>query len=584
MSCGDGFECGHHVGWFWVERGGAACTLVVVYMSIRLSETVSEFRSIQRFRTQDTGHRTTGYEPGNFTDLTNSTPIAASSTRSRRSTDRLDTCTDDMMAESTAITIKKFDGADYKSWSLEIEILFEQKQVLGIVDGTEEAPDSKDRTEFKARKKQHGIARSTILLAIERSLQQQYGVQKDPNALWDQLKENYKSKVKLNVWALRDEMSAVKLSNCENVQEYASKIQGYVNDFNLCAESSTGTMPKSEHSYYLMQGIPKDDHWRFFTQLMYDKIDTLADKPEEIVTKMKAHEARLQKDDDSEVAAMFSKLQTKSNKRRQARKSRNTRGSGSVSDGSSSYNEKHVSRRTNWRDTQECYRCHKKGHIARYCPSTAPVVSGAPTETTAAAAATTMTTTSIENYWMTVTGRSPEKEGWYMDCATTTHICGDQQRFEQYTEYTKREEREICDFAGRKAGKATGHGDVRLRLRLPGGRKHEVVVRNVLHVEGAPNSLSQSWLMDWGLRIVPVNGYGIKIYDKVPAEYNGRSRGNLVGVAPQIGGLFRLDMKFAGKRYRARGWLLRRNFEGILGLVSFGRTFRESSIFVFIGV
>jgi len=213
------------------------------------------------------------------------------------------------MAKSTAIAIKKFDGTDYKSWSFEVEILLEQKQVLGIVYGTEEAPDAKnakDATEFNAWKKQHGIARSTILLALERSLQQQYGIPKDAKALWDQLKEDYKSKVKLNVCALHDEMSAVKLSNCENVHEYASKIQGYVNDFNLCAESSTGTMPHSEHSYYMMQGIPKDDDWRFFTQLMYNKIDTLADEPEEIVTKMEAHEARLQKDDDSKVAAMFS--------------------------------------------------------------------------------------------------------------------------------------------------------------------------------------------------------------------------------------------------------------------------------------
>ena len=58
--------------------------------------------------------------------------------------------------------------------------------------------------------------------------------------------------MKLNVWALRDEMSAVRLSDCENVQEYASKIESYVNDFNLCANtdsSSTGsgTLPKSEH-------------------------------------------------------------------------------------------------------------------------------------------------------------------------------------------------------------------------------------------------------------------------------------------------------------------------------------------------
>jgi hypothetical protein len=35
---GDGFECSHHVGWFRIERGGATCTLVVVYMSIRLRE------------------------------------------------------------------------------------------------------------------------------------------------------------------------------------------------------------------------------------------------------------------------------------------------------------------------------------------------------------------------------------------------------------------------------------------------------------------------------------------------------------------------------------------------------------------
>jgi hypothetical protein len=34
---------------------------------------------------------------------------------------------------------------------------------------------------------------------MEKSLQQQYGVRKDAKALWDQLKEDYQSKVKLNV-------------------------------------------------------------------------------------------------------------------------------------------------------------------------------------------------------------------------------------------------------------------------------------------------------------------------------------------------------------------------------------------------
>jgi hypothetical protein len=93
-----------------------------------------------------------------------------------------------------------------------------------------------------------------------------------------------------------------------------------------------------------------------------------------------------------------------------------------------------------------------------------------------------------------------------------------------------------------------------LRLRLPGYRRNlNVVLRNLLHIQEAHKPLSQSWLMDRGLRIVPVNGYGIKIYDKALAECTGRGRGNLVGVVCQIGGLFQLDVKFPGKRHLARG-------------------------------
>jgi len=74
---------------------------------------------------------------------------------------------------------------------------------------------------------------------------------------------------------------------------------------------------------------------------------------------------------------------------------------------------------------------------------------------------------------------------------------------------------------------------------------NEVVVRDVLHVAGGHNLLSQSKLMDRGLWIVPVNGYGIKIYDN-------QGQGSLVAVAPQIGGLFQFDVKVARKGHRSR--------------------------------
>jgi hypothetical protein len=133
-------------------------------------------------------------------------------------------------------------------------------------------------------------------------------------------------------------MFPVRVGDCQNVQDYASKMQGYVNNLNLSADTSTGssTMPKSEHSYHLMQGIPKDDDWKFFTQLMYDTINTLADNPEQIVRTLRAHEAQVQMDDDLEVIAMSSKLQTKSEKRnaKQTWKSRKSHDCHSESDGS----------------------------------------------------------------------------------------------------------------------------------------------------------------------------------------------------------------------------------------------------------
>jgi hypothetical protein len=95
-----------------------------------------------------------------------------------------------------------------------------------------------------------------------------------------------------------------------------------------------------------------------------------------------------------------------------------------------------------------------------------------------------------------------------------------------------------------------------MSLPLPGGHRNEVGVRNILHVEGAHNSLSQSRITHRGLRIVPVNGYVIKIYNKSLIHCTrgqGLGRGTFVGVARQTERLFWRDVKFAGKRYRARG-------------------------------
>jgi len=41
QQCGEGFQCSNCAGWSRVECGGATCTLVLVYGSIRLRDTCS---------------------------------------------------------------------------------------------------------------------------------------------------------------------------------------------------------------------------------------------------------------------------------------------------------------------------------------------------------------------------------------------------------------------------------------------------------------------------------------------------------------------------------------------------------------
>ena len=244
--------------------------------------------------------------------------------------------------------------------------------------------------------------------------------------------------------------------------------------------------------------MPRNDDWKVFLEILRNKPD-LHVKPEEVVTKLVAQEAAIKREKgmsvDSDVL-LFAKTQRKS----QARKNRKGRSSEkdteSDSDSSDEKRGRNAARRPKDR---ECYECHEIGHIARFCPRKRSAETTDAKKRSAAATDTAAMATTIEHYFLTTTRPvSSQPSDWFVDGGCTAHICGERKQFIRYTEYKKSEEHEIGDFAGRVAGKAIGYGDVRLRLRQPGRRRASkvVVVRNVLHVEGAHNALSQSMLMD----------------------------------------------------------------------------------------
>jgi hypothetical protein len=61
---------------------------------------------------------------------------------------------------------------------------------------------------------------------------------------------------------------------------------------------------------------------------------------------------------------------------------------------------------------------------------------------------------------------------------------------------------------------AKGVGNVRLPMCVPGG-VNWLTIKNVLHVEESANLISQGRLMNLGLHLEIVNGYGTNIYDPV---------------------------------------------------------------------
>jgi len=119
---------------------------------------------------------------------------------------------------STTITITKFNRTHYAQWATEMALLLEQKQVYGIIRGYNDKPEepaanatAAEEAAFKDWMNRHHVARSTILLGMEPRIQAEYTVVDDAKMPWEKLASAYKSKLKLNIFEIRDDFWSIKL-------------------------------------------------------------------------------------------------------------------------------------------------------------------------------------------------------------------------------------------------------------------------------------------------------------------------------------------------------------------------------------
>ena len=103
--------------------------------------------------------------------------------------------------------------------------------MYGIIKGFDDKPEepaanatATEKSAFKDWENRHGVARSTILLGMERMIQAESTVVDDAKTLWEKLASAYKSKLKLNMFDIMEDLWSIKLQDCGDVDNCASWI------------------------------------------------------------------------------------------------------------------------------------------------------------------------------------------------------------------------------------------------------------------------------------------------------------------------------------------------------------------------
>jgi len=432
-------------------------------------------------------------------------------------------------------------------------LLLEQKQVYGIIKGYDDKPEepaanttATKKAAFKDWMNRHGVARSTILLGMDRMIQAEYTVVEHAKTLWEKLASAYKSMLKLNIFEIWEDLRGIKLQNSQDVDNHVSQIDRKVKDYNLCAGQSTtvtdtahtdthanantiGKMSEQEHIFYLLCGIPRNNEWKVFLELKMEKNATVATTPNEIVTKLVKKEVAIKRENGlAPDALLFAK---KGGKGGNGRNGGNT-GKG----GRSLMRDKGDDKRDNKDDRREkdlwkCFHCQRRGHITEHYLSKqhSDPPKSADTAATASTETTSTLTTSIKNYWMVASSNASSSD-CFIDCGCTTHISGPRSMFITYTDYLPNMEK-VKGYNG-VTSFASGYGGDRLICQLPDGKTETIIHQEVVHLPGSFNLISQSQIMDKDVKVEQVNHYGLNLDN---------CHCNMIATPPQVDGLFILD-------------------------------------------
>lgn len=184
---------------------------------------------------------------------------------------------------------------------------------------------------------------------------------------------------------------------------------------------------------------------------------------------------------------------------------------------------------------KECYNCHKKGHLSKDCWAKGGGKEGQGPKGRRGPHRGNKTNQAQETdainhiSYMSSQGHQPSKYNWFLDSATTSHICNQRDAFIDYHPLTN----STIDGIGPTPATASGRGSIKVNFSVDG----KIITHhlsNVLHVPNASNCLlSGTRFDDAGGEFIGGKGKCI-LKDK---------SGKIVGTGIKTGGLYLLDAR-----------------------------------------
>jgi len=167
------------------------------------------------------------------------------------------------------------------------------------------------RAAFKDCMNHHRADGSTILLTLDPRIQAEYTVVDDGKTHWETFASSYTSKMKLKMFEMREDLQSIKLADCRDDDNNASRIDPEVKDCNhLDGPTTTDTdaantnpnamkiakISEQQHIFYLLRGMRRTDQWKVFVEHLMDKNATMSTSPDAIIIKLVEKKAAIKRD------------------------------------------------------------------------------------------------------------------------------------------------------------------------------------------------------------------------------------------------------------------------------------------------